>query len=116
MTATLHFDLSVHNSGIQQYMRHSDETDRVFPHSHNSSRGMMHPGDAPGLGVDVDESLAAKYPLPQGVPACESPARRHHAQLVGGCRSKRTVSRQVPSTVGVAISLRPLLSPAEWEL
>jgi mannonate dehydratase len=23
---------------------------------------MMHPGDAPGLGVDLDESLAAKYP------------------------------------------------------
>jgi mannonate dehydratase len=23
---------------------------------------MMHPGDAPGLGVDIDESLASKYP------------------------------------------------------
>ncbi len=23
---------------------------------------MMHPGDAPGLGVDIDEVLAAKYP------------------------------------------------------
>jgi mannonate dehydratase len=22
----------------------------------------MHPGDAPGLGVDIDEALAAKYP------------------------------------------------------
>jgi mannonate dehydratase len=22
----------------------------------------MHPGDAPGLGVDIDESLAAKFP------------------------------------------------------
>ena len=22
----------------------------------------MHPGDAPGLGVDIDESIAAKYP------------------------------------------------------
>ena len=24
--------------------------------------GLMHPGDAPGLGVDIDEKLAAKYP------------------------------------------------------
>ena len=23
---------------------------------------MMYPGDAPGLGVDLDEKLAAKYP------------------------------------------------------
>jgi mannonate dehydratase len=22
----------------------------------------MHPGEAPGLGVDIDEALAAKYP------------------------------------------------------
>ena len=22
----------------------------------------MHPGDAPGLGVDIDEALAARYP------------------------------------------------------
>src|SRR6266481_239833 len=62
MAAALHFDLSVHNFGIQEYMRHSDETDRVFPHSYSFSGGMMHPGDAPGLGVDLDESLASKYP------------------------------------------------------
>ena len=62
MAAALHFDLSVHNFGIQEYMRHSDETDRVFPHSYRFSGGIMHPGDAPGLGVDLDESLASKYP------------------------------------------------------
>jgi mannonate dehydratase len=43
-------------------MRHTDETDRVFPHKYSFSDGMMHPGDAPGLGVDFDEALAAKYP------------------------------------------------------
>ena len=62
MAAALHFDLSVHNFGIQEYMRHSEETDRVFPHSYSFSGGMMHPGEAPGLGVDIDESLACKYP------------------------------------------------------
>jgi len=62
MAAALHFDLSVHNFGIQEYMRHTEETDRVFPHGYSFSGGMMHPGDAPGLGVDIDEALAGKYP------------------------------------------------------
>lgn len=62
MAAALHFDLSVHNFGIQEYMRHTAETDRVFPHAYTFDRGAMHPGDAPGLGVDIDEGLAATYP------------------------------------------------------
>jgi mannonate dehydratase len=62
MAAALHFDLSVHNFGIQEYMRHSDDTDRVFPHAYRFTDGLMHPGDAPGLGVDIDETLAAKFP------------------------------------------------------
>src|ERR1700683_2947884 len=62
MAAALHFDLSVHNFGIQEYMRHTPETDKVFPHSYSFKDGWMHPGDAPGLGVDIDESLAAQYP------------------------------------------------------
>ena len=62
MAAALHFDLSVHNFGIQEYMRHTDETDRVFPHRYRFERGVMHPGDAPGLGVDIDEALAARFP------------------------------------------------------
>ena len=62
IAAALHFDLSVHNFGIQEYMRHTEETERVFPHAYGFSEGMMHPSDKPGLGVDVDEKLAAKYP------------------------------------------------------
>ena len=62
MAAALHFDLSIHNFGIQEYMRHSEETDRVFPHAYRFSDGAMHPGEAPGLGVDLDENLAAKFP------------------------------------------------------
>jgi mannonate dehydratase len=62
MAGALHFDLSVHNFGIQEYMRHTDETDRVFPHAYTFADGAMHPGEAPGLGVDIDEALAAKYP------------------------------------------------------
>ena len=62
MAAALHFDLSVPNFGIQEYMRHTPETDRVFPHSYTFADGMMHPGDAPGLGVDIEEKFAAEYP------------------------------------------------------
>ena len=61
MAAALHFDLSVPNFGIQEYMRHTAETDAVFPHAYRFEGGMMHPGDAPGLGVDIDEALAAGY-------------------------------------------------------
>jgi mannonate dehydratase len=62
MAAALHFDLSVHNFGIQEYMRHTDETDKVFPHAYSFQDGFMHPGERPGLGVDIDESAAEKYP------------------------------------------------------
>jgi len=62
MAAALHFDLSVPNFGVQEYMRHTAETDAVFPHAYTFEDGMMHPGDKPGLGVDLDEVLAAKYP------------------------------------------------------
>ncbi len=62
MAAALHFDLSVHNFGIQEYMRHSPETDKVFPHHYRFEDGLMHPGEAPGLGVDIDEALAAQFP------------------------------------------------------
>jgi mannonate dehydratase len=62
MGAALHFDLSVHNFGIQEYMPHTPETDRVFPHSYSFQDGMMYPGETPGIGVEIDEELAAQYP------------------------------------------------------
>ncbi|MGR4866461.1 D-mannonate dehydratase ManD [Caulobacter sp. LARHSG274] len=62
MGAALHFDLWVPNFGIQEYMRHTAETDAVFPHAYTFKDGELHPGEAPGHGVDIDEALAAKYP------------------------------------------------------
>ena len=76
MAAALHFDLSVHNFGIQEYMPHTTETDRVFPHAYRFENGAMHPGDAPGLGVDIDEALAATFPY--------DPAYLPVARLVDG--------------------------------
>lgn len=62
MAAALHFDLWVPNFGIQEYMRHTAETDAVFPHAYIFADGMFHPGDAPGHGVEIDEALAATFP------------------------------------------------------
>jgi mannonate dehydratase len=62
MAAALHFDLSVPNFGIQEYMRHTAETDAVFLHAYSFADGYLYPGDQPGLGVDIDEDLAARYP------------------------------------------------------
>jgi mannonate dehydratase len=62
MAAALHFDLSVHNFGIQEYMRHSDDTERMFPHAYTFQDGYMYPGDEPGLGVDIDEERATMCP------------------------------------------------------
>jgi mannonate dehydratase len=62
MAAALHFDVSIPNFGIQEYMHHTKETDAVFPHGYAYRDGALHPGDAPGLGVEIDETLAEKFP------------------------------------------------------
>jgi len=43
-------------------MGHTDETDQVFPHAYTFGSGAKPAGDAPVLGVDIDEALAPKYP------------------------------------------------------
>uniref|UniRef100_UPI002028EC32 D-mannonate dehydratase ManD n=1 Tax=Microbulbifer litoralis TaxID=2933965 RepID=UPI002028EC32 len=62
MAAALHFGLSIPNFGIQEYMRHTDETDAVFPHGYSFNDGYLHPGEQPGLGVDIDEEAARAFP------------------------------------------------------
>lgn len=69
MGAALHFDLWAPNFGIQEYMRHTPETDAVFPHAYAFEDGCLHPGDVPGHGVEIDEALAASYPYkPMSLP------------------------------------------------
>jgi mannonate dehydratase len=62
MGAALHFDTWVPNFGIQEYMRHTEETDAVFPHDYRFEDGFLYCGESPGHGVDIDETLAEKYP------------------------------------------------------
>ena len=69
MGAAVHFDTWVPNFGIQEYMRHTEETDAVFPHAYSLRDGYLHAGDAPGHGVEIDEKLAARYPYkPSALP------------------------------------------------
>lgn len=62
MAAALHLDLAVHNFGIQEYMRHAPRTLEVFRTSYRFEDGLLHPGDAPGLGVELDDEAASRFP------------------------------------------------------
>jgi mannonate dehydratase len=62
LAAALHVDLSIPNFGLQEYMPHTADTDAVFPHTYRFADGYLHPSEEPGLGVDLDEELAARYP------------------------------------------------------
>jgi mannonate dehydratase len=62
--ANLHLDLAVPNFGIQERIVFGDIVEEVFPGCPAIRNGMMYANEAPGLGIDVNEKLAAKYPLP----------------------------------------------------
>jgi mannonate dehydratase len=62
LAAALHVDIAIPNFGLQEYMRHTPETDAVFPHGYWFEDGYLFPSEEPGLGVDINEELAAQYP------------------------------------------------------
>jgi mannonate dehydratase len=62
MAAALHFDISIANFGIQEYMPHTTETNEVFPHTYSYADGYMTPGEQPGLGVTLNEEAAKRFP------------------------------------------------------
>ena len=66
MAAGLHLDLAVHNFGIQEYAPHPPETFDVFHIGYRFESGYLHPGEAPGIGVTLDEEAAASYPYASG--------------------------------------------------
>jgi mannonate dehydratase len=61
MAAALHLDLAIHNFGIQEYMPHNEQTLEVFQTSFTFDAGFLHPGEQPGLGVELDEDAAAAF-------------------------------------------------------
>ena len=65
MAAQLHLGLAIHNFGIQEYMPPAAVTQSVFRHAFTFSGGYLHPGDEPGLGMELDEAAAASFPYQQ---------------------------------------------------
>lgn len=64
-SANAHIDLAIWNFGIQESVSFSDLLREIFPGSPVMDNGYMHVNEAPGLGVEVNEQLALKYPLPE---------------------------------------------------
>jgi mannonate dehydratase len=60
--ANLHLDLWAPNFGVQEWCRFNDVAYEMFPGLPEVRNGYMYPNDKPGLGIDIDEKLAAKYP------------------------------------------------------
>ena len=79
--ANLHLDLWAPNFGIQEWYQPSELDYQMFPGLPQVRAGYLYPNEQPGLGIDIDEELAAKYPcdeiveqwtqtrLPDGTPA-----------------------------------------------
>ena len=61
--AHVHLDLATWNFGIQEAMVFSDALREVFPGAPEIRDGMLWCNEKPGLGIDVNETLAAKYPI-----------------------------------------------------
>ncbi len=63
--ANLHLDLACHNFGIQEQHVFNQAAQDVFPGTPEVRDGGLWSNDRPGLGVDLDEGLAARFPLPE---------------------------------------------------
>jgi len=61
--ANLMLDLNCINFGIQEYSIFGDNTREVFPGAPEVRDGYMWPNGKPGLGIDIDESLAKRFPF-----------------------------------------------------
>lgn len=62
LAAALHFNTAINNFGIQEYMPHQEIVNDVFKTNYSFEDGFLSVDDAPGIGVDIDEKNAAKYP------------------------------------------------------
>jgi mannonate dehydratase len=66
--ANLHLDLACHNFGIQEWSGWSEATAEVFPGCPQVHNGYLYSTNLPGLGIDLNEAQAARYPCTDGPP------------------------------------------------
>jgi len=61
--ANIHLGLVVNNFGIQEFHGLTQSERDVFPGSPQERNGYVYINEAPGFGVDLDEKLAARFPI-----------------------------------------------------
>ena len=66
----LNLDLSLYNFGICEGHDFSAQIQELFPGCPEIRNGVRYSNDKPGLGIDIDEKLAARY-APTGTPGSE---------------------------------------------
>ena len=108
MAAALHFDLSVHNFGVQEYMRHSEETDRVFPHAYTFTDGFMHPATSRDW-ASRSTRRWRRHTRMSARTSGEPFAGRHHAQLVNHETTRHRFATRHSHTAGLAFADGPRL-------
>ncbi len=59
----MHLDYATINFGIHEGEEFSDQIKEMFPGCPEVRKGVRYGNGLPGLGVDIDEKIAAKYPL-----------------------------------------------------
>jgi mannonate dehydratase len=64
--ANVHLDLVCRNFGIQEWSGFKEAALEVFPGAPELRNGYVYANDKPGLGIDINEELAAKYPCKTG--------------------------------------------------
>lgn len=61
--ASAHVGMAIANFGVQEWVRHPDATHEVITGGPTCEDGYLRLAELPGLGVDIDEALAARYPF-----------------------------------------------------
>ncbi|HET6385492.1 MAG TPA: enolase C-terminal domain-like protein [Armatimonadota bacterium] len=65
--ANIHLDVACANFGVQEWCGFPDVMYDVFPGCPRMNKGYLYPNETPGLGIDINEELAAKYPCQDSV-------------------------------------------------
>jgi mannonate dehydratase len=61
--AAYHVDLSISSFGIQEENHFPPQVHEMMPGTAELKGGYLYGNDAPGLGIDINEAMAAKYPI-----------------------------------------------------
>ena len=68
VAAAAHIDVACRNFGVQEWSFPNQATTDMFPGMPEARNGYVCPNEQPGLGIDFDEQLAAKFPCDRANP------------------------------------------------